>query len=128
MSRTNALLHIRPIINIENASDSSEPERFQNKVLRPILKFQHELLCFIFLNSPLILKHKFENKHDDQKRVFIRETLKSDQKLKLQMVQSVISMMTIEELSHYYAQKSEYQKRIISMTIQRLIDGLIDNK
>jgi len=128
MSRTNAILQIRPNIKIKNTTESNEFEKFQNKVLRPILKFQHELLCFIFLNSPLILKHKFENKHPDQKRTFIIECLKSNQKLKLQIVQSVVSMMTIIELTHYYSNKSEYQKRIISMATHRLVDGIIENE
>lgn len=128
MSRTNALLKIRPNINIKNITKNSESELFQNTVLRPILKLQHELLCFIFLNSPLVLKHHFENKHEDQKRKFIIECLRSNQKLKIQIVQSVVSMMTIKELSQYYSNKSEYQKRIISMASKRLINGLIENK
>ena len=128
MSRTIALLQIRPNININNTTEDSENEKFQNTVLRPILKLQHELLCFIFLNSPFVLKQHFKNKHEDQKRAFIIECLKSNQKLKSQIVQSVISMMTIEELTHYYSHNSEYQKRIISMASQRLIDGLIENK
>jgi hypothetical protein len=127
MSRSNALLQIRPNLNIKITTVGSEPEKFQNTVLRPILKFQHELLCYTFLNSPLILKQHFENKNKDQKRTFIIECLKSNQKLKSQIVQSVVSMMTINELSQYYSRKAEYQKRIISMASMRLIDGLIEN-
>jgi len=40
------------------------------------------------------------------------------------MIQSIASLMTIEELNHYHENRTEYQKRITAMVIQRLIDGL----
>ena len=128
MSRTNALLQIRPSINTENNTDSTEAESFQNKILRPILKLQHELLCYTFLNTPSVIKQNFILKHEDQKKKYIVECLKSNHKLKSQIVQSIVSLMTIEELAQYYSNKHEYQKRIISMATYRLIDGLMENK
>jgi hypothetical protein len=125
VDRKSALLQIRPNIKIEIHSEYSDDEIFQNKVLRPILKFQHELICFIFTKAPSVLKKSFEQKSDDQKRNIIVDTIKSDHKLKSQIVDSITSLMTLEELAQFHANKSEYHKRIISMAAQRLIDGLI---
>ena len=47
--RTSLLLAIMPSIdNIDKDLKSKEIELFQNKVLRPILKFQNNLLLHIF--------------------------------------------------------------------------------
>jgi len=66
MERTEALIKIRPILNISENEESTEFEKFQNKVLRPLLKFQHDYLCFTFLKTPQVLKVNFINKHQDQ--------------------------------------------------------------
>lgn len=125
MDRTQALLSIRPKLSLDGLSQSNKIEQFQNNVLRPILKLQHDYLCFSFLTSSVIIKQKFENKHEDQKKTIIIQHLKSDTKIKSLIVQSIVSMMTIEELKQYQANKTEYKKRIVSMASQRLIDGLI---
>jgi len=65
MDRRKSILQIRPILNIQHKDESSKAEKFQNDALRPILKLQHELLCFIFLNENSIKKLNFINKHRD---------------------------------------------------------------
>jgi len=55
--RSVSLLGIRPEIKTTQLHDNmSSDERFQNKTLRPILKFQNALLLAIFKNY--ICKHK----------------------------------------------------------------------
>jgi len=49
MSRNDNLIALRPVIeSIDAHSSCSEAEQFQNKVLRPIIKFQHELIVVVF--------------------------------------------------------------------------------
>ena len=125
MDREKLIKDIRPDISIDIMPDKSDAEKFQNSVLRPILKFQHELLVFIFLNSPTVIKKGFLQKHEDQKEQIIVNILKVDQKLKSEIIHSVTSLMTLDELKMYLENKSELSKRIVSMTIQRLKDALI---
>lgn len=125
MERTDALLKIRPILGIKDNEGTTELEKFQNKVLRPILKFQHELLCFTFLRSPEVIKVKFINKHQDQQERIITDFLKTNQKLKSSIIHSISSLMTIEELEHFYTNKPEYKKRIIAMASRRLVDAFV---
>lgn len=128
MDRTEALLRIRPILNIDDNVETNPTEKFQNMVLRPLLKLQHDFLCFLFLKSPEVNKLNFIQKHKDQQERIIIDFLKSNQKMKASIIQSIVSLMTIEELEQYYTHRSEYNKRIISMASMRLIDGLIVHK
>lgn len=125
MKRTDILHQIRPTISVANTEDTGHAEKFQNEVLRPILKFQHDLLCFTFLKHKSILKQNFSQKHDDQKKKIIIDVMKNNQDLKSQMVHSITSLMTVEELDQYYIHRSEYKKRIISMASKRLLDTLV---
>ena len=50
MSRSDKLLACRPSINFDSAKKSTPEEDFQNRVLRPILKFQNDILISIFIS------------------------------------------------------------------------------
>lgn len=122
MSRKESLLSIRPILHNIIEDHSNTVELFQNTVLRPILKFQHEQLYFTFIHSSHIAKLNFTQKDNTAKQNIIVHALKSNQKLKDQIIQSILSLMTIDELEQFATQKSEYQKRILSMASQRILD------
>ncbi len=123
MERKDALLKLRPVLNINENEGTTEQEKFQNKVLRPLLKFQHDLLCFTFLNAPEVIKFKFNEKHHDQQEKIIVDLLKTNQKLKSHIIHSISNLMTIEELVHFHSYKSDYKKRIIAMVSRRLVDS-----
>lgn len=125
MDRSQALLEIRPKLNIPNGPHTTVEEKFQNDTLRPILKLQHDYLCSVFLKSPFILKQKFENKSPDQQRNIIVESLKANNKLKAQIIHSVVGLFTLEEFDHFMQHQSEYQKRIIAMATERIINGVV---
>ena len=48
--RDNQLLLLRPAITIDLDKQSLDIENFQNQTLRPILKFQNELILDLVLN------------------------------------------------------------------------------
>ena len=125
MDRDKLIQEIRPLLPISNMPQKSEAELFQNSVLRPILKLQHEYLVFTFLNSPSVIKKGFLQKHVDQKVKIIEHSLKTDQKLKSEIIHAITSLMTLDEIKRYLDTKSEFSKRIVSMAIQRLKDALI---
>ena len=70
-TRTQTILELRGTslgtINIE----TSEPEFFQNTVLRPILKFQNELIIAVFQEYISICKNKYTTFSIDKKMAFV---------------------------------------------------------
>ena len=120
----NRLLEIRPNLEIDH-SESSPMENFQNTTLRPILKLQNALLVAICKNNLAFQKSNFSNWDDQKKKTFITDLLNKDQKLKLQIVMAIVSLMIDEELQIYFEHISEVNKRIISMAKARLIDNIV---
>jgi hypothetical protein len=125
MNRRENLLSIRPNVETQINYEISSKEAFQNDTLRPILKFQNDLLVYLFKNNKAITKINFERKDAIGKKTIITDLMKNDHKLKDQIETSVISLMTISELDFYIANRSEMKRRINSMVIERLIDNLV---
>lgn len=125
MNRDEGLLKIRLEVDTEVNYEISAAERFQNNTLRPLLKFQNDLLIFLFINTMSISKINFEKKTDFDKKKIIDDTLKKDIKLKDQVESSIIALMISGELSFYHKNRSEMKRRIITMTSERLKDQLV---
>lgn len=120
MNRDKALLKIRPEINTEQNANMSESEIFQNNTLRPILKLQNDHLISIFKTSRVCTQSNFDNRDKYGKGPFIEEVLKKNKPLKEDIVSSISAMMTSVEFEYYQSSKSELNKRIINMSIERL--------
>ncbi|MBJ59005.1 MAG: glyoxalase [Flavobacteriales bacterium] len=119
--RTSSLLAIRPNIeNIDRYIDSKEIESFQNKVLRPILKFQNDLLLHIFNDYINRFKGEFFKLSSKQRLSYIHDSLSKDQRLRSVIIGTVVGLFSIEDFSFYRLNKSSLNKRIIAMTIQRI--------
>lgn len=124
MSRDHSLDAIRPKLTSEIANSDSVSEAFQNSTLRPILKFQNELLIFLFKAS--LIKIDFDKKTVFDKKKIIDENLKKNQKLKDQIEVTIIALMRSDELSAYNENRNELKRRIITMACARLKDQLIE--
>ncbi|MGY5351300.1 glyoxalase [Wenyingzhuangia sp. IMCC45533] len=99
-------------------------EQFQNGVLRPVIKMQHNLIIALFCSY---LKHSnFEISalDKDQKKEFLKNIISKNQHLRNQYVGLISGMFTDEEFEHYLTNSSEYGRRIIQMISQRLQDTL----
>jgi hypothetical protein len=122
-NRTNALSSIRPTIAI--TTENSNPiEVFQSNSLRPILKFQNELLLTIFNNYILDNKIHFSELKEEKKKEFIFNHFKNNQTSKLFYLGIIIGMFTKEEYTFYTTNKQEINKCITSMLIERLSSQL----
>lgn len=99
-------------------------ELFQNKVLRPILKFQNALILEIFKEYLKKNHRTFSALNQKVQLEIIRETLKKDQRLKNQFIAIITAFFTVNEYSEYLNDLNELNKRIVSMTTQRLQDQL----
>lgn len=121
MNRDTDLLAIRPSLDLDGECHS-HIERFQNLTLRPILKLQHHMtLTLLDLSKNW---RKLTEKIDNRESYIqmIEKYFTKDISLRNQILGSIIGMMTIEEIEIYKVDSSIYNKRIISMQVQRFAD------
>jgi hypothetical protein len=124
IERDNLVLSIRNSIPNIIEECNSEFESFQNKTLRPILKFQNELTMFMLKDSKgfgLIEKISNSDEFVKQLNLFVDKNLK----LKNQIVATVTALFTTDEFTFYIQNKREVSKRILSMQSKRYKDELI---
>jgi len=115
---------IRPIIESINQSASINPnEVFQNQVLRPILKLQHDIIIFIIAKALLRRENKFDQLESSEQEEFISSLLSNDIVLANQLKGIVLGMMTIEEMIIYKTEERLLNKRIMSMLKKRILDS-----
>jgi hypothetical protein len=121
-SRDDLVVSIRPELDLAPASGNVE--EFQNSVLRPILKFQNEFLM-IAARQYVKKYHKTFNalKKANQESILIQAS-KHDPEFKAFVVWSVVGLMSSDELEFYNANRSELNKRISTMGVQRILSQL----
>ena len=95
-------------------------ESFQNSTLRPIAKFQNDILLSIFENYIIRYKNVFHKLGHAEKLKYIENTVKKDSKFKNLIRGIFMGHFTIEEYKFYNENDSEINKRIINLTKERL--------
>ncbi len=122
-SRSGHLRGIRPDIRQSLLNDNmSSDERFQNEILRPIIKFQNPLLLEVFKNY--IRKHKgaFYELSAERRLEYIENAIQKDIKFRNSLKGMVIGQFTIEEYKMYIQNSSALNKRMMNIVIERLKD------
>ena len=115
----------RPEIqNIVN-SNTKEKERFQNTVLRPILKQQHLILVDSFQAHLKQQKMNFENLTDTLKEKNIDALFSKDIAFKNKQIGMILGRFTREEFLHYNEFASHYNRRILQMLRKRIKDTFL---
>lgn len=124
--RDKNIVLLRPKVNIKkNISYKNDIEKFQNIVLRPILKFQNDLLLELFIFEFEKTKNKFDLINNEQKIKLIINNLKYNNKLKQILLGTIIGMFSNKNITFYKTNYSKINKRIFSMLNDRFIDQLI---
>ena len=118
-------LDLRESLEIPKLENSSEAENFQNETLRPILKLQNDFYQSIFLNYASRQKVDLETLSKQKKTLFIEASLQKDSVLKNTFIGMTIGMLTLEELETYFLDTKAYNKRIITMLIERIRSQII---
>lgn len=125
IERSISLQTIRPELQL-TTDESQTFEFFQNKVIRPILKFQNELLVASFNESKQF--QQFIRKTDKTNKMHfeqgIKEFLKSNNSFRNRIYGFVLGLMTIQEYQEYISEESEYNRRIRSMLVKRVLGQL----
>ena len=113
----------RPLLSLKKAN--SEEEIFQNEILRPILKFQHDLIITLaqeFLKSRNITWEKVKEKDPFQ---WLNINIKRDIPFKNQLIGMVIGQFSKNELDEYLTFQKEMNKRIINMMTERMVSHYV---
>ena len=121
--RDKHLINQRPEISSAKIfEESSSFETFQNQVLRPILKFQNDLLIEVFLSRIKTKNRDLSALSFLEKQEIIITQFKTNTTLKQMLLGCVIGLLTTEEFNYYNANTSNINKRIFSMLKERLFD------
>ena len=116
---------IRPVLKNLINSNTSDLERFQNEVLRPIIKMQNNLLITFFKNYIKNRKIEFNKLGVEFQEKKINSILTKDVNFKNILIGSIIGHLEENEIEIYFKSKTEINKRIIQIIKQRLQDNLI---
>lgn len=112
---------IRPeILSIGPQDDASIEERFQNEVLRPILKLQHDVILAYFYHYLERTKRSLVGLSGFEKKALIAGVFAKDLSLKLELRGMVLGLLTKEEFETYTTIADSTNKRIVNMLQERI--------
>lgn len=118
--RTQDVLMIRGEALGNISEQSSQEEQFQNRTLRPILKFQNDLLIESFKNYFNKQKNVFYNLTLDKKMNYIDNAVQKDIKFRNSLKGIILGLFTVEEFKEYIKNSSNLNKRMMSLLIERI--------
>lgn len=116
---------VRPVLKNLINSNTSLIEKFQNEVLRPIIKMQNNLLITFFKNYIKNRKIEFNKLGVEYQENKINSILTKDINFKNILIGSIVGHFKENEIEIYFKSKTEINKRITQIIKQRLQDNLI---
>ena len=120
MREESELKSLRPEIFSEPTT-WTEIETFQNEVLRPILKYQHDLILCLTQQEKLFQKQMTNISSIAQKRDIIKRFFLLQQNYKYFLIGQICGLMTTNEFEFYLKAKKELDKRITNMLAGRIL-------
>jgi hypothetical protein len=121
INRDEQLLAFRPFIVIDKTKESLNLECFQNETLRPILKFQNELILALFRAE--VVKADFPASYNE-KLLFLEKNTQKNHTFKQLLLGIVIGFFNTSELDFYLRHKSEVNKRMMQLIMKRVSDQI----
>ena len=124
-SRDSSLKAIRlDLISNTIKTDMSSEEYFQNSVLRPLIKFQNDLLIAAFLNFSNKCKNVFFELSTEKKIIYIENALLKDSTFRNSLKDMIVGLFTVEEYNVYTLNASALNKRMVGIIKERLISHI----
>jgi hypothetical protein len=116
----------RPVIaRAKVSTDTSQEESFQNTVLRPIIKMQHDLLIAYTKQYIASKKHDFILLNLEKKLQYISSCLEHDRSFRAELRGIVIGQFSVEEYGQYCLMSNAINKRMLSIIKERMIDHVV---
>lgn len=119
-TKDEAILELRGDSIGSISDNSSSEERFQNRTLRPILKFQNDLFIEVFKNYAIKQKGVFFSLSPEKKMNYIENVIQRDIKFRNSLKGIVIGLFTVCEYQEYILNSSNLNKRMMNLLIERL--------
>ena len=116
---------VRPVLKNLINSNTSDLERFQNEVIRPIIKMQNNLLTVFFKNYLRNRKIEFDRLKSEDQENKVKTILTKDINFKNILIGSIVGHFDENEIKIYLKSASELNKRIIQIVMQRLQEKYI---
>tara|TARA_R110002012_G_scaffold318077_1_gene535600 strand:- start:613 stop:1023 length:411 start_codon:yes stop_codon:yes gene_type:complete len=124
-NRNPKILSLRPLILGAKVNDQMKSEeQFQNITLRPIIKFQNDLIVEVFRNYVKKHKNVFYEKTLENRLHYIDNAITKDIKFRNSLKGMVIGHFTLSEYSEYIKNSSALNKRMMNLVKQRLHDQI----
>ncbi len=123
--RSHNLLHIRPtILSAVIYESTCAEEEFQNRTLRPVIKFQNDLLIAALRNYIGKYKNRFYDLSLEKRMDYIENAVQKDIKFRNSLKGMIIGQFTVEEYELYIQNSSALNKRMMNMVIARYKDQI----
>ena len=117
---------IRPEIKtIVSTKGMSSEEKFQNDILRPIIKLQHDLLLAFFNDHLARKKVDIRKLTPSKKSELLANIFANDNRFKTELRGLIIGHFTKEEYAVYQKMPAEINKRIMGIVKERLLSVLL---
>ena len=100
-----------------------EEELFQNMVLRPVIKMQHDLLILrvkSYFSSKKVIFHLMDT---SKRAAALESAFQNDLALKKEIQGMIIGQLTQDEFKLYLNLERSVNKRIVQMVRNRMIDS-----
>ena len=110
---------LRPEIET-SIEHSNENEVFQNKVLRPIIKLQHQLLIALTKQKINSLQINFQELSKEKQRITIENLILKDLNFKATLIGVILGLFESNEIDFYLSKQKEINKRILLIIQKRL--------
>jgi len=118
-----SLKELRPLVAINQEVNMLAIEKFQNEVLRPVIKFQHELI-FATLHHQTHFKDLFKHQQTlSLKFNYTKQFITKNTEIRGHFIGLITGLFTMEEYQTYLKNKAEINKRIIQIITQRIVDS-----
>lgn len=125
MNRTKSITELRPVIKTAlTDNNTSIEERFQNNTLRPIIKFQHDIIIVIIEELLNKFCKDFSELTFEKKTLKIESIFKTNSQLKNELRGIIAGLFSKEEYLIYNSIKNDINKRIIQIIKERYISTL----
>ena len=125
IDRDERLLQQRPDLPASKIKDNmSSEEYFQNAVLRPILKFQNDILIEVFKTYISKRKNVYYTLNQNQKLNYVTHSIQKDIKFRNQLKGMIVGLFSLEEYELYTENSSALNKRMMNLMIQRIQNQL----
>lgn len=118
------LLALRPAIKKATTDKSGVVETFQNAVIRPVIKLQHDVIIAMVEKEKTFELAVSGAKTKDEYRSLANIWLQKRPKIKNQLIGVVMGMFLEEEIEDYHLHYQEYDKRILQIILTRVADTL----